>query len=56
MKLFYTNTYKTQCELLPRISIIYGKEVKTRDEEGMVIIRNGVAFEWLFFSLFIELF
>jgi hypothetical protein len=45
---FY-NTFKTQFELLPRITFIYGKGLIDEDNE---ITENGFAFEWLWFGVF----
>ena len=39
----YYNTFKTQFELLPRLTIIYGKSE---------IAHNGFAIEWLWFGIF----
>jgi len=53
---FY-NTIFTQFELLPRISIIYGfdKNIEVRADNGQTeIIKNGIAFEWLWFGVFIN--
>lgn len=46
---FY-NTFRTQFELLPRLTIIYGK--KQSDSE---IIQNGFAIEWLWFGIFFNI-
>ena len=43
------NTWKTQFELLPRITIIYGKGHK---EDDMEITSNGFSIEWLWFGIF----
>lgn len=51
MKLFFTNTWEYQVEVLPRVTILYGKGIELEDGE---IIKNGIGFEWLFFSLFFE--
>jgi hypothetical protein len=45
---FY-NTFKTQFELLPRVTIIYGKGQSDGETE---ITRNGLAIEWLWFGVF----
>ncbi len=45
---FY-NTFKTQFELLPRVTIIYGKG---QSDEETEITRNGLAIEWLWFGVF----
>ena len=45
---FY-NTFKTQFELLPRVTIIYGKGHSYEETE---ITRNGLAIEWLWFGVF----
>jgi hypothetical protein len=45
---FY-NTFTTQFELLPRITIIYGKE---QSNEEVKITHNGFAIEWLWFGVF----
>jgi hypothetical protein len=47
---FY-NTFKTQFELLPRLTIIYGKG---QSDEETEIIHNGFAIEWLWFGLFVN--
>jgi hypothetical protein len=52
----FFHTFSTQVELLPRISITYGfgDSLKLESEGGdFGIIRNGIAIEWLWFSLFI---
>ena len=49
-------TFSTQIELLPRVSIVYGfgKAVEVKTSEGNTeIIRNGIAIEFLWFSMFI---
>ena len=38
MRFIYQNTFKTQIELLPRLTIMYYR------------FCYGIAFEWLFFS------
>ena len=45
---FY-NTFKTQFELLPRFTIIYGKGQSDEERE---ITHNGFAIEWLWFGVF----
>ena len=45
---FY-NTFRTQFELLPRLTIIYGKG---QSDEETEIIHNGFAIEWLWFGVF----
>jgi hypothetical protein len=58
---FYS-TFSTQVDLLPRITIIYGfnKPTRVKFDEGQgrendyELIRNGIAFEWLWFGVFIE--
>ncbi len=40
---FY-NTFRTQFELLPRFTIIYGKDTL-----------NGFAIEWLWFGVFVQI-
>lgn len=40
---FY-NTFTTQFELLPRLTIIYGKG---QSDEEIEITHNGFAIEWL---------
>jgi hypothetical protein len=45
---FY-NTFKTQVELLPRLTIIYGKKQSNKENE---ITQNGFAIEWLWFGVF----
>jgi hypothetical protein len=45
---FY-NTFRTQFELLPRVTIIYGKG---QTGEKIEIIHNGLAIEWLWFGVF----
>jgi len=50
-------TFRTQIELLPRVSIVYGfgKTVEVKTSEGNTeIIRNGIAIEFLWFSIFIS--
>ena len=44
MKVEFYETIKHQIELLPRFTILYGKEMY-----------KGFAFEWLFFGVFINL-
>jgi hypothetical protein len=44
---FY-NTFRTQFELLPRLTIIYGKAENTE------ITHNGFAIEWLWFGVFVN--
>jgi len=39
----YYNTFRTQFELLPRFTIIYGKDTL-----------NGFAIEWLWFGVFVQ--
>lgn len=46
--MFYT-TFKTQIEILPRITIIYGKNYCKNVEN------NGFAIEWLWFGIFIKI-
>jgi len=46
---FY-NTFKTQFELLPRVTIIYGGKGQSDGETE--ITRNGFAIEWLWFGVF----
>ena len=48
---FY-NTFYTQFELLPRITIIYGKGVSNGEIE---ITHNGFAVEWLWFGVFFNI-
>jgi hypothetical protein len=56
------STFSTQVELLPRITIVYGFNKPTRvhieeDRErgsDYEMVRNGIAFEWLWFGVFIE--
>ena len=43
------NTFKTQFELLPRLTIIYGKG---QSDEETEITHNGFAIEWLWFGVF----
>ena len=45
---FY-NTFKTQFELLPRVTIIYGQS-----DEETEITHNGFAIEWLWFGVFVN--
>ena len=45
---FY-NTFSTQFELLPRLTIIYGKG---QSDEETEITHNGIAIEWLWFGVF----
>ena len=50
-------TLRTQIELLPRVSIVYGfgETVEVKTSEGNTeIIRNGIAIEFLWFSIFIS--
>ena len=47
---FY-NTFKTQFELLPRLTIIYGRG---QSDEETEITRNGLAIEWLWFGVFVN--
>jgi len=44
---FY-NTFKTQFEVLPRLTIIYNKI----EEEDEATYKNGFAIEWLWFGVF----
>jgi len=49
-------TFSTQIELLPRVSIVYGfgEDVEFEVNEGITeTIKNGIAIEFLWFSLFI---
>ena len=49
-------TFSTQVELFPRVSIVYGfgETVEVKTSEGNTeIIRNGIAIEWLWFAMFI---
>jgi len=46
---FY-GTFLTQFEVLPRLTIIYGKSNTYEDYE---ISKNGIAFEWLWFGVFL---
>ena len=46
---FY-NTLRTQFELLPRLTIIYGKGNTYEDYE---ISKNGIALEWMWFGVFL---
>lgn len=46
---FY-NTFTTQFELLPRLTIIYGKG---QSDEETEITHNGFAIEWLWFGVFV---
>ncbi|MDD3972630.1 MAG: hypothetical protein PHC31_12060 [Clostridia bacterium] len=46
---FY-NTFKTQFELLPRVTIIYGGKGQSDGETE--ITHNGFAIEWLWFGVF----
>ena len=43
-------TFLTQFEVLPRLTIIYGKGEQYQDYE---IAKNGVAFEWLWLGVFL---
>ena len=47
MKAQFYNTFKTQVELLPRVTILYGK---SNDND---ISKNGIALEFLWFGVFI---
>ena len=49
--LFY-NTFSTQFELLPRITIIYGKG---KSDEQREIVHNGFAVEWFWFGVFVSM-
>lgn len=42
---FY-NTYNSQFELLPRITVIYGRHIE--------FSRNGIALEWLWFGVYLK--
>lgn len=44
---FY-NTFRCQIELLPRLTLIYGKDSEYEIEH------NGFAIEWLWFGFFIK--
>lgn len=46
---FY-GTFLTQFEVLPRLTIIYGKG---NSYEGYEISKNGIAIEWLWFGVFL---
>jgi hypothetical protein len=46
------NTFRTQFELLPRITIIYGKGQSDKEAE---ITKNGFAIEWLWFGIFVNI-
>ena len=48
----YYNTFKTQFELILRFTIIYGKGQSNEETE---IIKNGFAFEWLWFGIFVKI-
>lgn len=48
---FY-NTFTTQFELLPIFTIIYGKGKLNEETE---ITHNGIAIEWLWFGVFMQL-
>ena len=52
MKLHKYFTITNQIEILPRLSIIYGKG---QSDEEIEIINNGIAIEWLWFGIFIDL-
>jgi hypothetical protein len=43
---FY-NTFKTQFEVIPRLTIIYGS---IEEDDG--VCKNGFAIEWLWFGVF----
>jgi len=47
-KMEFYNTFKTQFEVLPRLTIIYSKI----EEEDYGIYKNGFAIEWLWFGVF----
>jgi hypothetical protein len=49
MDMEFYNTFRTQFELLPRCTIIYGKG---QSDEETEITRNGFAIEWLWFGVF----
>jgi hypothetical protein len=42
------NTFTTQIELLPRLTIIYGKGQSNQENQ---IIHNAVAIEWIWFGI-----
>ena len=55
---FY-NTFDTQFELLPRISIYYSKPydvmIKNKDyEDEKLNIERGISFDWLWFGMFLK--
>lgn len=52
MKVEFYNTFTTQFELMPRISIIYGEGQANEEYE---IIHNGIAIEWLWFGAFVKI-
>ena len=47
--IFY-ETFKTQFEVIPRVTIIYGK-----NQVESSIEKNGLAIEWLWFGVFIQI-
>lgn len=49
MKAQFYNTFKTQVELLPRVTILYGKS----NDNDNDISKNGIALEFLWFGVFI---
>ena len=47
-KMEFYSTFRTQFEVLPRLTIIYSK-IK---EENYSVYKNGFAIEWLWFGVF----
>ena len=57
IKIDLYQTFPTQIEILPRLTIIYGfgESVEVSiNEDDTEIIRNGIAIEWLWFGIFIH--
>jgi len=50
IKLELYNTWRTQIEVLPRLSILYGKGYQ---EDNYELTMNGVGFDWLWFGIFV---
>jgi len=51
MKLIFTTSWNYQIEILPRLTVIYGKGIGDCET---TIVSNGIALEWLWFSLFLQ--
>ena len=51
MKVIFTTSWRYQIEILPRLTVLYGKG----DDDGeTIVVSNGIALEWLWFSLFLQ--